>query len=116
MKLAERLSSVLETSPLSGRELYTELSLLQPSWLSALLCQNLLRSLYDITSTRSLKEILQSEASKPEKDLRLQYLLELASSKICSFQEAHTIFRANWFYSRNPNKVLKIFKHMKLEE
>ena len=43
-------------------------------------------------------------------------MLELNSSKICSVQQAHNIFRANWFYVRNPDKDFKIFKHMRLEE
>ena len=116
LKLAARLASVLETAQLSSRELYLELSLLQPSWLSALVCQNLLSSLYDINAARSLKEILQSGTGQSSQDLRLQYLLELTSSKLCSFQQAHTIFRANWFYVRSPQKEFKIFKHMKLEE
>ena len=116
LKLAEKLSSVLETSQLSSRELYIELYLLQPAWLSALVCQNLLRSLYDISASRSLREILQSETAQHSQDRRLQYLLELTSSKICSFQQAHTIFRANWFYVRSPQREFKIFKNMKLDE
>ena len=111
--LAGQLAKALASSELSSRGLYIEVSLVQPPWLSALLSQRLLSSLYDLAPGQSLQSSLQSTAVTE----RQQYLMEVACHKLCAYQQAHNIFRAYWHFLRQPGKAFKTFKHMiKLEE
>ena len=52
-----------------------------------------------------------------EQDKTFTMTVDNWSHRLCGFQQAHAIFRANWHYVRSSDKQFRDFKHMsRLEE
>jgi len=112
--LAKSVGEVYKTAlHLSGDDLYLELSMLQPSWLSLLVSRYILSQDVDIED--SLAGLKQLRLADHDKSLVLT--VDNWAHRLCGFQQAHAIFRANWHYSRSSDQQFRVFKHMsRLEE
>jgi len=113
--LAKNVGEVLQAAQnLSAEHLYMELSMLQPNWLSLLVSRHIIsQEKVDIGESLAGLEKLKLE----EKDKTFTMTVDNWSHRLCGFQQAHAIFRANWHYVRSSDTQFKDFKHMsRLEE
>ena len=113
--LAKSVGEVLQSAQnLSAEHLYMELSMLQPNWFSLLVSRYIInQEKVDIGESLSGLGKLKLE----EHDKTFTMTVDNWSHRLCGFQQAHAIFRANWHYVRSSDKQFKDFKHMsRLEE
>ena len=121
-ELYSSLSKVLVEAKLEPRELQSQLTLLQPNWLachvSLYLEAQLTHSSKDVTSVGELMKRASDQSLTQEAVVAMEtYMYKLISS-----QNAHTIFRANWFWVRalesgSSDQEFRVYKMMnKLEK
>merc|ERR1719153_136675 len=116
--LARSIGEVLEQTD-QGYDIYIELSLLQPNWLSVLVSRYFMKKRVDVGESLACMKDLKLEDDNDndnDGDKSLTRHVENWSHRLCGLQQAHAVFRANWHFVRDGGQF-KDFKHLsRLEE
>jgi len=111
LRWASAVKKIFSSAQLSGNNLFIELSLLQPNWLSVLVSQELVKkeekpvvSLQDLSDKFSQLEV--------SKDGGLVASMDNLAHRMCGFLHYHTIFRNIWHHSKKDVNDLDTFRYM----
>jgi len=113
------VSEVYEEVHLTAEEMYYELSMLQPNWFSVMVSHSLMTkfSKYYEKVTGFFELRSRFSGLSISCDIPLIMVIDNYAHRLCSFQQIHSIFRANWHYSKNPDTEFQTYKYLnKLEE
>ena len=117
--LAILVSEVYEEAQLSAESLYFELSMVQPNWFSVMVSHSLMTkySKYYEKVTGLFELRSRFSGLSISCDIPLIMVIDNYAHRLCSFQQIHSIFRANWHYSKNTDSEFQTYKYLnKLED
>ena len=108
------VSEVYEEAHLTAEELYFELSLVQPNWFSVMVSHSLMTkfSKYYEKVTGLFELRSRFSGLSISCDIPLIMAIDNYAHRLCSFQQIHSIFRANWHYSKSAESEFQSYKYL----